>query len=137
MHEGRSVKGTLHVPACRARLEARLREAGDPRVDQARERVDGHIAERMRQQIQAEEEEAAATPVARHTGPEAATRVYPQGRQRQRKTPEEMQAQAARFAQAVADEPLGEPPLLIAEDDDDDKMLDRLIWTTVTTRKMT
>ena len=61
MLEGRSVKGTLHVPACRARLEARLREAGDPRVEQAQERVDGHIAERMQQQIQAEEEEAAAT----------------------------------------------------------------------------
>ena len=98
MREGRSVKGSVHAPACRARLEARLREDVDTRVEYARERVDGHIAERMQQQIQAEEEEAAATPVARHAGPEAATRVYPQGRRR--KTPEEIQAQAVRFAQS-------------------------------------
>ena len=105
------------MPKCRERLEARLREDGDPRVDQARDRVDGHIAERMQQQIQAEEEEAAATHVARHTGPEAATRVYPQ---RRRKTPEEIQAQAVRFARAVAEIPADEPPPLIAADDDSD-----------------
>ena len=120
MHQGRSVKGTLHVPACRARLEARLRDDGDFRVDQARDRVDGHIADRMRQQIAAEEEEAAATPVARHTGPEAATRVYPQGRQRRRKTPAEVEAQAVRFARAAAEIPADEPPPLIAAEDDSD-----------------
>ena len=130
MREGRSVKGTLHVPKCRERLEARLREDGDTRVDIAKTRVDGHIADRMRQQIAAEEEEAAATPVARHTGPEAATRVYPRSNgfctpalKRQRKSPAELEAQAVRFAQAAAEIPAdddGPPPLTAEEDDDSD-----------------
>ena len=114
MREGRSVKGNLHAPACRARLEARLREDGDTRVDHARERVDGHIAERMQQQIQAEEEGAAATLVAPYVDPEAATRVYPH---RRRKTPEEIQKQAYAFVQEVADEP---PPLVAEEESEDE-----------------
>ena len=73
MRTGRSVKGSNHSPPCRARIEERVREDGDPRVQEAVDR----FAEAVAPQIEAAEalaqEESVPTPVALHKGPEAAT----------------------------------------------------------------
>ena len=59
----------------------------------------------MQQQIQAEEEETAATPVAPHVGPEAATRVYPQ-RKRNSEAARRAQEQSERVITSTSASPL-------------------------------
>lgn len=51
MRADRSVRGVRHMPECRQRLEARLQEDGDPRVDAAAERKNEAIAERVEANI--------------------------------------------------------------------------------------
>ena len=102
VREGRTTKEALHTPECRARVEAALRDDGDPRVEEANTRFNAHVVERL----QAEEEEAAAaTPVARYTGPEAATRVYTKRRVLNPEAARRAQEQSAAFAREAGTAP--------------------------------
>ena len=62
MREGRPARGVRHTPACRARIEAAMQEAGDVRLAEAQLRQSEELARRT------EAAEAAAEAVARPVG---------------------------------------------------------------------
>ena len=47
MRAGHAARGVRHIPACRARIEAAMADAGDDRLDRAHQRRDGEVARRL------------------------------------------------------------------------------------------
>ena len=119
MRTGRSGKGSNHSPPCRARIELRLREDGDPRVQEAVDRFAEALAPQIEAaEVIAQEEEPVPTPAAHYRGPEAATSLV--RRARLAPAPAERVAPAPTAAAPQAEDDAEDLPPLVAEDEDSD-----------------